>query len=496
MNDDMSTPFKDDRVNRSAPGALSVIDEINFWVLLEIFKKWGIWILGFMILSAILSTLYLQRVVPEFRASTTLEVKQEQTSIFEFSQIEDITANQEFLETQVELLKSQKLIEEVIFSTNLLTDKAFNPDPREGEEALTIQNQIRRAERIFSSRLSINQIGSSRLIKVSFEHSHPGHAARIVNAHVNKFIENELNTKFNSTAYASNFLKERLAAVKSSLEKAERELVAYARENEIISVEDEGGNEVVRSLEFRTVQQLNTELATARSERVAAEQAYTQAENSSFVTEIISDQGLDRLRLQKISLETEYQRNLAIYKPLFPEMIELKNQINLIDSEIGNKTAAIAQGLKADSEAKYKAALNNEKNLQSRVSKLKNNLISQREKTIDYNILRRQVETERTQYEGLLQRLKEISVADEVGTSLVQVIDRAQTPIKPFSPNWFVTILSAIGASGLLAILFAVLYHLIDDRIKLPNDIRDKLGRTVLGVIPWGTWDEGQVENR
>ena len=166
-------------------------------------------------------------------------------------------------------------------------------------------------------------------------------------------------------------------------------------------------------------------------------------------------------------------------------MIELQSRIDLFDQSISQQKDAIISSSSAKLKNIYDLAVAKEQDLVQRVSALKNSVVDVREKSIDYTILKRQVETERAQYEALLQRLKEISVSDDLGASLVEVVDEATPSMYPYKPNKLSSLLLALAFSSLMGFGCAYTVEIIDDHVKYPEDVKLKLKEIIMGVIPY-----------
>lgn len=103
---------------------------------------------------------------------------------------------------------------------------------------------------------------------------------------------------------------------------------------------------------------------------------------------------------------------------------------------------------------------------------------------IQYNILQREVDTNRALYDALLQRYKEIGVAGGVGTTPVTIVDRAQVPGSPYKPNLLLNLLLGLGLGLIVGFLAALALEIINDTIKTREDVRNKLGLACLGGVP------------
>lgn len=454
-------------------------DMLDIWQILNTLKKWWWLILSFSTLVVALVALVVFRMTPVYMATSVLEIKQKEHQIFSTSDVESYVVDKEFFNTQVELLKSKSLAENVIDSLNLISDIDFagiEADTREVKGNLVIQ--------AFSKKLKISPVGRSRLINVSFEHTNPAAAAHISNAVADMFISLNLERKYNATSYARDFIEGRLKITKDILEKSERDLVKYSSDNELVTLRDYQGNVTPGFLNTSALIKLDLDLTNARTNRVESEQKYQQTLVNPSMSEILKSQTILELKTHRINLNSSYMEKLAIYKPDFPDMLELKSRIDFMTDQINQETENIKNTTLSELKVQYEIALAGENDLQKRVDSLKKSVIDIRDKSIDYNILNREVETNRTQYDALLQRLKEVSVSDEIGSNLISLVDHAKQPVRPFKPNKLRSLLLAaiFGATLGLGLVFA--YEIIDDRIKTPDDVKKKLKSTIMGIIP------------
>lgn len=457
---------------------------IDFWEIMKVLQRWW-WLIGLItvIITGIIGILLI-RMTPIYKVSSILEVKQEARNVIDVSAVENIIVDKEFLTTQIELLKSKSLIRDTIESLNLLSDDYLAPLENEYWLTLPREERLNDIQNRFASNLRVGAVGRSRLIQVSFDHSNPVKAANITNALIGNYLANNLSRKFNGTVFAREFLEDRLKIVRNSLEMAERELVSYATQNNIIIVDGEDTQDSSGSLDKTSLKTLNEALTASSVERVEAEILYNQSLETGYTDKILNNSALSGLLEKRLELVSEYQEKLALYKPAYPEMIELQSRIKLFDEEIEQQKKTIISSSNTVVKNNYELAVAKEQDLIRRVNFLKESVVDVREKSIDYNILKRQVETERTQYEALLQRLKEVSVSDDLGASLVEVVDEATPSRHPYKPNRLIGIVIAFLSSGLFGFAISYAIERIDDHVKDPDDVKNKLQKIVMGVIP------------
>ncbi|QYJ00051.1 polysaccharide biosynthesis tyrosine autokinase [Thalassovita mediterranea] len=446
-------------------------DGFNFWQVLQIVlrRKWMI--LAIAIFGVSIVAILTLRVTPLYMATSTIEVQRQETQIIEGASVDPaVIADDQYMATQYTLLRSRSLAERVAEVLNLSSDERY------ADQTLSRDDRLKQAAETIVKGIRVRPEGSSRVINVSFVSPYPDEAARIANTLVETFIQTNLERKYNTTAFAREFVQERLQTTRQALEDSERKLVEYASEADILEIGGEGGD----SLDATSILSLNSELAAAESARINAEQRYREAQSNPTTRAMLESEDLSRLRSRRSELNAEYQEKLGTFKPGYPEMQQLQARIDSLDAEIELEREGIVAALGAE----YRAAEAREASLRERVGELREELQNLRDRRIDYTILQREVDTNRTQYEALLQRMKEISVASGVGSSQISIIDRALVPKFPFEPNLRRSLFQALILSLAAGVGLAFVLNYIDDTIKTPDDVKNKLGLSSIGVVP------------
>ena len=390
-------------------------------------------------------------------------------------------ADAQFIGTQLGLLSSRALAERVAQDLNLA-----------GEPKVVGTNADRvaatgTATGFVQQGLSAKIQPNSRLVQINFVSRDPGLAARVVNGAADAYISTNLERRYQSSSYARDFLQKQIATTRRDLERSERELVAYAQQQKLISTgggsaSDPNAGGDTNSLTGNTLLALNNALAQTQARRIGAEQRYREAMTSGPTTE--TSESSMALRQQIASLDAEYQQKLQTFKPDYPEMAALRARITALRSAVVSETRNAGAGRAGSLRQEYLAARNEEARLRGQVTSLSASVLDQRGRRIKYNILQRDVDTNRTLYDALLQRYKEVGVASGIGNSSASIVDRGQVPGGAFAPNLYLNL--GIGAFlGLaLGLLTALALEFINDTIKTPDDVREKLQMPFLGGIP------------
>ena len=489
--------------NYRSSGALSVdllddrrdadpdeIDLLAYWHILFKRRRLIAGVLAGVVAVALLLTLMTQ---PMYRASALMQVEKEGPPIVATQGAMPFYDgwDPEFLNTQYELLRSRALAERVANEMNLTAEtlKSLNdpgwlgrvigllrPAPKaKAEDANRPQSSealLQQATGIIQGGLSVDPVKESRLVRLSFDSPDPAFSARVVNAVAEGFIASSLERRMGTTSYAKTFLEDQLAQTKGKLEDSERKLVEFAQKEGLVNTGEEGA-----SLATQNLTELNGLLAAAQSERIRAQARWRQASSGALPTEMRSS--VSGLEQQRATLQGQYQQKLQTFKPDYPEMVQLKAQIDAINREIGAETGRIRAALKAD----YDAASSNEGMLKAQIANLRGEALDTDGRSITYNILKREADTNRQMYDSLLQRFKEVGAAGDVRTNNISIVDRAQGGFR-FKPNLFKNLAMGLLAGLLLGILLAFVLEFLDDTLKTPDDLEQKLKLAVLGIIP------------
>lgn len=382
-----------------------------------------------------------------------------------------------FVGTQLGLLQSRALAERVAQDLNLAREETIVGDGTDR----AVNTEI--AANYVQAGTSVKLQPQSMIVKVSFVSHDPQLAARIVNGITDAYIATNLERRYQSSSYARTFLQRQIANTRRDLEKSERELTAYAQQQRLISTGSADQNTDTGSLTGNSLIALNSALAQTQARRIAAEQRYREAMVGGTSTTETSASAAP-LRGQIAALEAEYQQKLQAFRPDYPEMLALRARIDALRRSVTTETKTANNDRIGSLRQDYLAARAEEDRLRAQVNSLSDSVLDQRGRRIRYNILQRDVDTNRTLYDALLQRYKEIGVAGGVGTAVASVVDPGIVPSGAFSPNLYVNLAIGIFLGLILGMLIAIALEFINDTIKSPDDVRSKLNLPFLGGIP------------
>jgi capsular exopolysaccharide synthesis family protein len=461
---------------------------------LKLLEYWRIiykhkWVIVAAVVVALAIGLVITLLTPRiYTANTTIEIDRETSNVvnqsMDVAPVERLSRDQEFFQTQYGLLKSFSLAQRVAQTPGLTSDPAFLKAMGARQPPTAAQLNQGWGAGFLVGGLGVYPVRDSRLVRVSFDSPDPGLSARIANAFADNFIQSNLQRRIDASAYAKSFLEDQLATLKAKLEDSERQLVAYATQQQIIQVTEGGGKDAPppQSLAALDLGGLNTALTAAKANLVTVAERYRaqQAAPGLAAPDLLSDPTIQQLRQDQVKLAVQYNEQLKVFKPDYPDMVQLKQQLD----DVTKQLAAAADTSRRSLRTQYDAAQAQVNQLQAQVNAQKNNVLDERNREIQYNILQREVDSTRTLYEGLLDRYKQIGVAANIGTNNISVVDRARTPGGPSRPQPMHN-LAIAGLSGLAAgVMLAFLLETMDQAVRKPADVETKLGLPVLGSVP------------
>jgi capsular exopolysaccharide synthesis family protein len=429
---------------------------------------------------------------PIYNADALLEIEKANPNILtvkELFQLEDVSDN--YLETQYKLLRSQSIAKRVIRELHLDEVKEFNPPKGEWfwesrhaanstqvlpVDADTGQTILRR----FEDRLSVEPVRRSRLVQVSFESQDPQLAAKAVNALASNYIQENLESRWEAAQKASEWLSQQLQSFKAKLEKSEDDLQHYAQGNGLLFLETEkGGTENIVDERLR---QLQDEMTKAQADRYTKESLYRLAEGGEYssLPGVVDNKLIQDLTTRQADLQREKAALTPTFTSDYPKVKQIQSQIDDIEKTLSQERKRAAQRIIDD----YLAAVRREALVHEAFEQQQKqaNLVAAR--AVQYNILKREVDTNKQLYEGLLQRLKEAGVSAGMNASNIRIVDAAAPPTRPVRPRPILNLSLALLLGLCCGVGIAFLQEHLDNTLKTSDDIERLLRLPALALIP------------
>lgn len=458
---------------------------------------------------------------PTYRATTTILVEPDNADIQQQQRPNQMMEQSEsFFSTQMALLSARQLVEKVIVKHNLSEHPEFSvesanlsdskvqeikrqldwrrvvnilkgerntpattdldPEQEQTDAVNLTEQQLGGLTRLFYNRYNVEPVAGTKLIALSFEANDPKLAQTVANAIPDVFIELTLDAQLQKTVKANKWLVDRLAELKSKVDASEQALIRYREENSLV----EGST----SLATRKLEDLTTELVAARRARAQIEAGYRQiqAYKNSNRDQLKNIPLISKNSLVQASLDKEGASRREIdelsrrYGPKHPKLVEAKSELEAIRASLDHQIDAVIDGV----EKEYETAAENENAVAAQIEAAKKDMQGLTRMSSRLTELQRAADTNRELYNMFFQKSREATETGDLQRVAARVVDPANTPFIPIKPAKGKIIASGVFAGIALGLMFAFLLDALDRTVRTANEVTQKLGVPLLGILP------------
>jgi polysaccharide biosynthesis transport protein len=411
---------------------------------------------------------------PMYRAHASVEVLNINQDFMNMKQTSPVNSDSSFddtseEQTQAKLMQSESVLKRVFAQLSGESSRVGAAGPRIESPRSELIAQA-------AASLVVHPFAKTRLIDISVSSTNPKLAADFANTLTQEFIQQNLEGHFQATRTTGDWLSRELNDARKELIRSENALQAYARESGLIFT-DEDTNVATGKL-----QQFQDQLSAAIGDRITKQSRLALAQNSppDSLTDILSDVGLHDIVSKLNASRTELADLSTIYTPDYDKTKRAQAQVDNLQAAFERTRTDILRRIQND----YDEATQKEKMLSAAYDRQVREVTGQGAKTIQYNILKRDVDSNRLLYDTMLQQLKQSAIASALRASNLRIVDSAAIPTKPFFPNFKLN--SAVGmVTGLFLSMALVLLHERADRtLQQPGDVKLRVGLPELGTIP------------
>ena len=485
-------------------------DEVHLVDYLRILHKrrWTAITAFLLVVGAV--TVYSFTATPIYSARVQILIENENPNVVKFEEVYDQNKTAlDYYQTQYRILQSRLLARRTLDAEQLWShplfagekeDSGFTLNPiawyRSGVKfARGLASSVRSAEPAaptesatqsniidqFLSGVTVSPIRNSRLVDVSYRSKDPVIAAKVANAIARQYIEQNLEFKFLATKEATDFLNARTAEQRKALEQSEQALQRYREKTGAVALEDR------QNIVIQRLSDLNAAVTRARTDRIEKEAVYNQiraiqSDQASVDTfpAILNNGFIQQLKVQLNELQRQKGQMAEKLGARHPDMVKVQSAIETTETRINAEVQKVVQALRND----YQAAVANERALQASLDQQRAEAQELNRASIQYGVLQRDATSNQTMFAGLLERSRETDISGELKTSNIRIVDQAEVPRSPASPNKTNNMLLALVGGVFLGLGLTFFFEYLDSRIKQPEEIKTQLGLPFLGMIP------------
>jgi len=463
-------------------------------------RRWSA--LSFLLIVMTVVAVYTFSQKPTYKATAVIRINKDDLKVLSFeSFVIPDESTDELIKTEVEVIRSRNLAEKVAQALNLGADADFQRELQPGFPRSLIAhfsetpgpddiNEDDRKESVVKSlldMLDLDPVRGSRLVKLSVVAHNSKLAAEIANTWAEIYIRNCVDMKMQASRTAGVIIDKQVSEQQAHLEDIERKLHASTKHLGLHSFEDMKANNAQR------VTELNTMITEAEADRIRKRVTYDSMKSDPLGSSIgITDVVVQKLREEVAKLEGEYSTLLKTFKPQYPDCIRLQARIGQLRRSIDEQ----AQKWVRVSETECRAS-------EQRVAALRKELEIQQQEAmrlqdaaVDYNILKRELESSTQHYQALLARSKEAVASTQIKASKVSVVDAAKMSRYAYRPRVALNLLLALIVGTVVGCGACVMLDMMDNSIRTAEDVEKELGESLLGMVPEIEEDDEIGENR
>ena len=430
---------------------------------------------------------------PTYQATATVRVSPWSNQIVEGQEVAAsiFSASEigKFMITQVEIIQSRNLAEQVARSLDLGKRAAVlgadidesRPANRTDEQWL--EDKIKMAAGVLQGSVSAASPNDSQIIAINVQSEDPALAAEIANGYSEAFVQTDVRRSLDSNEYAREYLREQIEEIRGRLNEAELTTNAYARSAGIVTQEIAGSEEgTSTTIVASNLASINQTVAAARAARIAAEQKWRAVSNipASQVPEVLNSPVVQGLTSERAKLNAELSVLRQRYNDDFPAIVDIRSRLSLIEQQLERSGSDIKNSIRSE----YLIARQQEQALEGELGAVTSNALVEQDKKIEYAGLEREAEALREQLKALLDRYNQISTASNLQSSSITPLDAAIVPRSPVSPSLTRNLTIALALGLALAGALALIREVFVDQFRRAEDIEDRLGLTFLGLTP------------
>ncbi|MDD2903292.1 MAG: polysaccharide biosynthesis tyrosine autokinase [Syntrophales bacterium] len=433
--------------------------------------------IGIFIVLVASTVIYNFTAIPIYKATAQILIERQLPRVLSTKEGPGVDIkSEEFYQTQYKLLESKALAKKIADKLHLKSNPYYAPIfqhlPPNADAAMRRQVEERLLNSILAN-VKVAPVRQSSLVDVSFSHPDPKLAAQIINTLAGCYIEQSMDMRFAVSQEATVWLQKKIAEARKKLEASETKLNQYKRDHNIVTLGDK------EAITAQKLQQLNRDLVAAQTRRMEAETRFKEVSQGHPISDVLSNPLVQTLKGQEAQIIAQISELGKKYGEKHPRMIRLNNELAAVRAKIGTEMRQVVQAVKNE----YHMAQAQEANLKAAMEAIKGETQDLGDRTIQYQVLLRDVETNRALYENMLKSLKETTATENLPSTNIRIVYPATVPTVPDKPRKFRNLLLAAVLGIVFGTAVALGLESMDTTLKTPDEVEEWLEIPNLAMI-------------
>ncbi|WP_454850782.1 polysaccharide biosynthesis tyrosine autokinase [Rhizobium binxianense] len=456
----------------------------------------------------ILGIIHLLTALPQYTATTSVLIDRGNSEIVnQLSMIGVSTDDEASVLSEIELFKSDTISQAVVEKLKLLDNPTFMTPSR---SPLAIVTSLLNFKRWFASgtvsdddmdqkrrdaaqkivrEMSIERVGKSYALSISYTSPSPQLAAQIAGAIADAYLLDKLNSKYDATRRASDWLQDRIDELREKALESDLAVQKFRAANGLVAADG-------KLLSDQQLSELNSALIAAQADTAKAQAKYDrvktiidQKRTDAIVTDVLDNSISNDLRkkyLEASKLEAEISARLGSNHV---QAVRLRGEMAEYERLMFEELNRIAESYQSE----LAVAQTREKSLAGSVAQATGVSAVASETQVQLRELERTADTYKNLYQTFLTRFQEATQQQSFPITEARIITRAQTPLVPSAPKkplvLAVAIILGLACGGGIGA-----YREFRDRFFRTGDqVREVLGLEYIGHAP--TIDAKELAN-
>jgi polysaccharide biosynthesis transport protein len=429
---------------------------------------------------------------PVYRAAATLEIKDVNNDFMRQGQMNPVDGEADSdVQTQILVLESDTLFDRVADKINAAYKNVDFPWRRGfvwaiNAELMKLQHQPPPDPEplITPNNLRVRPQGPTRIVEVSYDSPDPRLAADVVNTLASEYMESEMEARLKMSEHTGQWLSRQLQDMRGALERSEAAMQAYAQRTGLVFTGDTAQK---INIADEKLLQLQTELSRAQDDRVSIQSRYEMTKGAPVETlpDILNDSSLRNMQDKLTDLRRQHADLTVVYTANDEKVKRINAQIAPLQAALEKDRKDILDRIRNE----YDTAVRRENLLRAEYAEQSRIVTDQGEKSIQYNLLNREVESNRQLYESMIQQVKQANVAAAITASNIRLLDKAKIPFYIHSPNYGLNAIVGILTGILAGVTLIVVRARSNSTLQHPGEMQFWLNVPELGVIRTVTKD-------
>lgn len=426
---------------------------------------------------------------PVYRASTTLEVLNVNEDFMNMRPTQpalpaEDTDNLSEEETQATLLQNTQLLERVSSRLDPSTSTSPSEPATVPWRSWLHMNAARKSSPrqtllgAAANSLKVTNPPRTRILEISVDSTDSQLALDFTNTLVQEFIKQNIEARWASTQQTSDWLRHEIEDARKKLQDSEDALQDYASRAGLFFVDDQKQTSVATE----KLQEIQQQLSAATADRIAKQSTFELAQHSppDTLADVLNDANLQALGARLDDATRQVASLSAIYNSGYSKLQAAQAEVLSLKEAFASHRTDLLHRIETD----YQSATRREKLLADAYDAQAREVAGQDQRTVQYNVLKREVDSSRQLYDTMLQQTKQASIAMALRASNVHVVYPAFLLERPVFPNFRLNSVLGLFAGFFCSIGVFLLRERTHRTVREPGEMRLWASLPELGTIP------------